>query len=72
MTYQTLTIARDLVQQLTYHEKLILLNDITVQLLGAPLAQDPPPRPPFPVLHLTHWPADIPLRREELYDDTGR
>lgn len=29
-------------------------------------------RPPFPVIEGGTWPADLPLRREELYDDTGR
>jgi hypothetical protein len=28
--------------------------------------------PPFPVIEGGAWPADLPLRREELYGDDGR
>lgn len=38
----------------------------------ATTAVDEPQRPPFPVMHLDHWPADVPGGREELYDDRGR
>ena len=26
----------------------------------------------FPVIHVSEWSDDIPTRREDLYDDTGR
>ena len=29
-------------------------------------------RSPLPVLHVGSWPADIPLRREDMYDERGR
>ena len=29
-------------------------------------------RKPFPVFHVGPWPEDLPLRREEMYDDDGR
>jgi len=31
-------------------------------------------RPPldFPVIHVGSWPADLSLRREDMYDDWGR
>ena len=42
-------------------------------------AAAPPARPApageawsFPVLTEAQWPADMPLRREEMYDDNGR
>ena len=36
----------------------------------------PPTEPPaapwtFPVLHEAQWPDDMPLKREEMYDDNG-
>lgn len=33
-----------------------------------------PTNPPadFPVIHVESWPADLSLRREDLYDDWGR
>ena len=39
---------------------------------------DPPGRPDtrarhdFPVIHVGAWPADLSLRREDMYDDDGR
>lgn len=28
--------------------------------------------PQFPVIHVESWPADLSLRREDMYDDRGR
>lgn len=72
MTTQAFAQARDIVRQLTRQEKLYLLNDITAQLIHDTAAIPLPQRPPFPVLHIEQWPSDLPLRREELYDDRGR
>lgn len=72
MTTQALLHARDIIRQLTLQEKLYLLNDITTQVVQASAVVDTPTRPAFPVLHLAAWPADIPTRREDLYNDRGR
>lgn len=72
MTTTALLEARNIIRQLTVQEKLYLLNDITVQLVQASIMSDPPARPAFPVFHLAEWPADVPLRREDLYNDRGR
>lgn len=65
--------ARTLVQRLSLQEKLYLLNDLTMQVIlqssgtvQIPLAE------PLPSIHLATWPDNLPLRREELYDDQGR
>lgn len=26
----------------------------------------------FPIIHVDHWPANLSLRREDMYDDWGR
>jgi hypothetical protein len=72
MTSTALTQARNIVRQLTVQEKLYLLNDITAQLLQASTTHSATPRPAFPVFHIAEWPADMPMRREDLYDDRGR
>lgn len=33
---------------------------------------NPPPREDFPVIHAGSWPADLSLRREDIYDEWGR
>ena len=71
MTTAALAQARAIVRQLTVQEKFDLLNELTTQLVGESMSTTQE-RPPFPVLHLDHWPNDVPLRREELYDDRGR
>lgn len=68
MTIEALLQARDIVRHLTAQEKLYLLNDITVQLVQASTATDPPVYSTFPILHLEEWPADLPTRREDLYN----
>lgn len=73
MTTDQLTQARDLVRQLSFQEKLYLLNDLTMQVIQQSTTAAPsPPSQPLPSIHLTPWPNNLPLRREELYDDRGR
>lgn len=65
--------ARELVRQLSFQEKLYLLNDLTMQVIqqsatGAPASE----ARPLPSIHLATWPNDLPLQRKELYDDRGR
>jgi hypothetical protein len=73
MSTDQLTQARALVQRLSLQEKLYLLNDLTMQVIrqSAGVAQAPPAQP-LPSIHLATWPDNLPLRREELYDDRGR
>ena len=72
MTTEELLRVRDIVRQLTIQEKLYLLNDITAQLVQASAVSDTSVRPAFPVFHVAPWPTDIPIRREDLYNDRGR
>jgi hypothetical protein len=73
MTVDHLTHVRTLVRQLSLQEKLYLLQDLTTQVIqqATPGTLGGTPAP-LPRLHLDHWPDDLPLRREELYDDRGR
>jgi hypothetical protein len=72
MTTTALTYARTIVRQLTIQEKLYLLNDITAQLVQAATSNPVTARPSFPVFHVAEWPTDMPMRREDLYNDRGR
>lgn len=73
MITNTLVQVRDLVRQLPLHERLYLLYDLILQLIHPSTARlVPTERPPLPVFHLDTWPSDLPLRREELYDERGR
>lgn len=72
MTTTTLTQARNIVRQLSVQEKLYLLNDIATQLVQESTAVRRSPRPAFPVFHVAEWPEDIPIRREDIYNDRGR
>jgi hypothetical protein len=73
MTIEQLTQVRELVRQLSLQEKLSLLNDLTMQLIQQTATVGMAPKQqPLPSLHLASWPHDLPLRREELYDDRGR
>ena len=72
MTATALTQARTIVRQLTVQEKLYLLNDITAQLVQATTSSPITSRPGFPIFHIAEWPTDMPIRREDLYDDRGR
>lgn len=73
MTTNLFTQTRSLMRQLTLQEKLLLLNDLTTQLvqqtvktrLSSELTS-------LPTIKIDHWPEDLPLRREELYDEHGR
>lgn len=73
MTTDQLTQARELVRQLSFQEKLYLLNDLTMQVIQqSTTAATAAASRPLPSIHLTTWPTNLPLRREELYDDRGR
>ena len=72
MTTTALTQARTIVRQLTVQEKLYLLHDITAQLVQETTSNPATSRPVFPILHIAEWPSDVPMRREDLYDDRGR
>ena len=72
MTTTALMQARNIVRQLTVQEKLYLLNDITAQLVQEATSHPVIPGPAFPVFHVAEWPADMPTRREDLYNDRGR
>jgi hypothetical protein len=73
MTTEAFMRVRDLVCQLSLQEKLYLLNDLAMQAIQQSTARAPVAElPPLPAFHLDRWPSDLPLRREELYDDRGR
>jgi hypothetical protein len=73
MAADQLTQVRTLVRQLSFQEKLYLLNDLTMQVVQQSAAATPVPKErPLPIIHLATWPNNLPLRREELYDDRGR
>lgn len=73
MTTDQLSKVRELIRQLSFQEKLYLLNDLTMQVIqqASSVVTTPEPRP-LPSIHLEIWPNNLPLRREELYDDRGR
>ncbi|GIV91323.1 MAG TPA: hypothetical protein DEF43_04635 [Chloroflexus aurantiacus] len=73
MTTDQLTKVRELIRQLSFQEKLYLLNDLTMQVIQQSSSEVTTPEPrPLPSIHLETWPNNLPLRREELYDDRGR
>ena len=73
MAADQLTKARTLVQQLSFQEKLYLLNDLTMQVIQQSTAATPAPKErALPIIHLATWLNNLSLRREELYDDRGR
>jgi hypothetical protein len=73
MTSDQLAQARELVRQLSFQEKLYLLNDLTMHVIQESMtAATVPPAQPLPSIHLATWPDNLPLRREELYDHRGR
>lgn len=73
MTTDQLMQARDFVRQLSFQEKLYLLNDLTTQMIQqAPKETTDRTLKPLPTIHLATWPDHLPLRREELYDTRGR
>ena len=72
MATDQLTQARTLVRQLSFQEKLYLLNDLTMQVIQQSAAATPVPKErSFPIIHLATWPNNLPRRREELCDDRG-
>ena len=73
MTTDQLMRARELVRQLSFQEKLYLLYDLTMQVLQqSATAATTAESQPLPSIHLATWPNNLPLRREELYDDRRR
>lgn len=72
MTTDQLAQVRELVRQLSFQEKLYLLNDLTMQVIQQSTKAAPAAARPLPSIHLATWPNNLPLRREELYDDRGR
>ena len=73
MAADQLTQVRTLVRQLSFQEKLYLLNDLTMQVIQQSASATPAPKVrPLPIIHLATWPSSLPLRREELYDDRDR
>jgi hypothetical protein len=73
MTIDQLTQVRELVRHLSFQEKLYLLNDLTMQVIQQSTSETTTSLSrALPSIHLTTWPDNLPLRREELYDDRGR
>lgn len=72
MTTPALTQARSIVRQLSVQEKLYLLNEIAAQLVQESTRAGQTLRPAFPIFHVAEWPADMPVHREDLYNDRGR
>lgn len=66
----TLDRALALARQLSLADQLRLIGLLAPQLARA--LEQPRDLPPFPVIGTATWPADLPLRREELYGDDGR
>ena len=63
----------DLATQLPPADKLRLIERLVPQVAHALEAAHPTNEPPpFPVISVSAWPSDLPMRREELYDDRGR
>ncbi len=71
MTLSTLDQVRYLVGQLSSQDRLYLLSDITTLLIQETVQKKPQVREPLPLLHGV-WSDDIPMCREDLYDDQGR
>ena len=61
----------DLATQLPPADKLQLIERLVPQIAQA-LQPGPPSAAPFPVMTISVWPTDLPMRREELYDERGR
>lgn len=71
MTLSTLDQVRYLVGQLSSQDRLYLLSDITTLLIQETVQKKPQVGEPLPLLHGV-WSDDIPMCREDLYDDQGR
>ena len=61
----------DLATQLPPADKLQLIERLVPQIAQA-LQPGTPSTAPFPVISISAWPTDLPMRREELYDERGR
>lgn len=72
MTTETLAQVRDLVRHLTTQEKRLLLSDLMAQLLPSAMQASFTTPAPFPTFPHAIWTPDLPQRREDQYDDTGR
>jgi hypothetical protein len=73
MATDQLVQVRTFERQLSFQEKLYLLNDLTMEVIQQSAAVTPTPKErPLPIIHLDMWPNNLPLRRQELYDDRGR
>ena len=72
MATDQFTQVRNLVRHLSFQEKLYLMNELTMQIIQQSATAGAMPQQPLPTIHLDSWPGDLPLRREELYDERGR
>ena len=61
----------DLATQLPPADKLQLIERLVPQIARA-LQSGTPAAAPFLVTTISAWPPDLPMRREELYDERGR
>ncbi len=61
----------DLATQLPPADKLQLIERLVPQIAQA-LQPGTPSATPFPVMTISALPPDLPMRREELYDERGR
>ena len=61
----------DLATQLPPADKLQLIERLIPQIAQA-LQRGTPSAAPFPVMTISAWPPDLPMRCEELYDERGR
>lgn len=63
---------RNLVRRLSLQEKLYLMNELTMQIIQQSAMAGERSQPSLPTIEMDSWPEDLPLRREELYDERGR
>lgn len=67
----TLDVVLALARRLTPSDQARLIAGLAPQLVNV-LESPPTTSSPFPVITVGTWVDDLPLRREELYDDRGR
>lgn len=71
MVSPTLPQAQNLVRELSTQERLYLLHELTAHLLQeAGTGTEKQPTADLPLIHLERWPADLFLRREDLYNES--
>jgi hypothetical protein len=68
----TLDVVLTLARRLAPLEQARLIAELAPQLAQALETQPAVSVQPFPVITVGTWIEDLPLRREELYDDRGR